>query len=166
MSNNLKEFVTDIANALREKEESTELINPQDFGTRIRNIQTKENLDAELDEQDTLLAELEISVKNLGDKDLRVNLPEFFYTATSVYHFQVNDEKILFSCDVNNAGLWVYDIKEKTWTQVYTSGKSYYRFQQVTANKVIVIKDTSSILLYNAEDDSAQSVYINSVDIV
>lgn len=68
MSNNLKEFVTDIANALREKEETTELINPQDFGTRIRNIQTKEDLDAELTEQEGLLEEVESIVENMAER--------------------------------------------------------------------------------------------------
>lgn len=65
MSNELKVFTKDIADAIREKEESTELINPQDFGSRIRGIQTKENLDTELNEQDALLADLQSSVDEL-----------------------------------------------------------------------------------------------------
>ena len=35
----LKKYVTDIGNAIRKKEGSTELINPQDFAQRIDNLQ-------------------------------------------------------------------------------------------------------------------------------
>lgn len=38
MSTNLKEFVTDIANAIRSKKGTTELINPQDFAGEIKSI--------------------------------------------------------------------------------------------------------------------------------
>lgn len=40
INNNLQDFLTDIANAIREKEGSTETINSQDFSTRIREIST------------------------------------------------------------------------------------------------------------------------------
>ena len=39
-NNNLKDFVTGIADAIREKKGTTELINPQDFENEIRTIQT------------------------------------------------------------------------------------------------------------------------------
>ena len=38
--NNLKDFLTDVADAIREKEGSTGLINPQEFSERIRAIET------------------------------------------------------------------------------------------------------------------------------
>ena len=37
---NLTEFLTGVANAIREKKESSELINPQDFEDEIRSIET------------------------------------------------------------------------------------------------------------------------------
>lgn len=39
-NNNLKDFVTGVAGAIREKKGMTELINPQDFENEIRTIQT------------------------------------------------------------------------------------------------------------------------------
>nr|DAF48911.1 MAG TPA: leucine-rich repeat protein [Siphoviridae sp. ctnpt50] len=39
-NNNLKDFVTGVAGAIREKKGTTELINPQDFENKIRTIQT------------------------------------------------------------------------------------------------------------------------------
>lgn len=39
-NNNLKDFVTGVAGAIREKKGTTELINPQDFESEIRTIQT------------------------------------------------------------------------------------------------------------------------------
>ena len=39
-NNNLKDFVTGVAGAIREKKGTTELINPQDFENEIRTIQT------------------------------------------------------------------------------------------------------------------------------
>ena len=39
-NNNLKDFVTGVAGAIREKKGTTELINPQDFETEIETIQT------------------------------------------------------------------------------------------------------------------------------
>lgn len=39
-SDNLQDFVTDIANAIREKKGTTDLINPQDFSSEIASIQS------------------------------------------------------------------------------------------------------------------------------
>lgn len=39
-NNNLKDFVTDIADAIREKRGTTELINPQDFSNEIKGIES------------------------------------------------------------------------------------------------------------------------------
>ena len=39
-TNNLKDFLTDVADAIREKEGSTGLINPQEFSAKIRAIET------------------------------------------------------------------------------------------------------------------------------
>lgn len=39
-NDNLKDFITDIADAIRQKKGSTELINPQDFSNEIINIQS------------------------------------------------------------------------------------------------------------------------------
>lgn len=58
--NNLQDFLTDIADAIREKKGTTEKINPQDFATEITNLSSGsieetsniEYLDiSELDEQ-------------------------------------------------------------------------------------------------------------------
>ena len=38
--NNLKDLLTDVADAIREKKGTTELINPQDFGEEIRGIES------------------------------------------------------------------------------------------------------------------------------
>lgn len=40
--NNLKDLLTDVADAIREKKGTTELINPQDFGEEIRGIESRE----------------------------------------------------------------------------------------------------------------------------
>lgn len=44
--NNLKEFLTDIANTIREKKGTTGLINPQDFSTEIASIPVNEKFNA------------------------------------------------------------------------------------------------------------------------
>lgn len=38
--NNLKDFLTDVADAIREKKGTTDLINPQDFSAEIASIET------------------------------------------------------------------------------------------------------------------------------
>lgn len=43
-NDNLKDFVTDIADAIREKKGTTDLINPQDFSDEIRNLTTESDL--------------------------------------------------------------------------------------------------------------------------
>lgn len=40
-NNNLQDFLTDIANTIREENGTTELINPQDFGSKIKGIGDK-----------------------------------------------------------------------------------------------------------------------------
>lgn len=44
--NNLKDFCTDIADAIREKKGTTDLINPQDFADEIRNLPSGGDIDA------------------------------------------------------------------------------------------------------------------------
>jgi len=39
-NDNLKDFLTDVANAIREKKGTTDLINPQDFAAEIASIQS------------------------------------------------------------------------------------------------------------------------------
>ena len=39
-NDNLKDFLTDVANAIREKKGTTDLINPQDFSAEIASIET------------------------------------------------------------------------------------------------------------------------------
>lgn len=46
--NNLKDFLTDIANAIREKEGTNELINPQDFSSRIAELASSSGLELNL----------------------------------------------------------------------------------------------------------------------
>ena len=43
--NNLQDFLIDIANTIREKTTTRGLINPQDFSTRIRKMESLEYLD-------------------------------------------------------------------------------------------------------------------------
>lgn len=73
MSNELKVFTKSIADALREKKGKTGLINPQDFTAEIASIQTKEDLDAELNEQESLLSDLQSQVDNLPDREIDVS---------------------------------------------------------------------------------------------
>ena len=73
MSNELKVFTKSIADALREKKGKTGLINPQDFTAEIASIQTKEDLDVELNEQDALLEALDDKVDTLPDKEVDVS---------------------------------------------------------------------------------------------
>ena len=55
----------EIANAIREKEGTTEPIVANDFANRIRAISGSEDLDAELNTQDGLLTNLETEINNL-----------------------------------------------------------------------------------------------------
>lgn len=48
-NNNLTDFLTDVANAIREKKGTTEKINPQDFANEIANLPTNENTEAKDD---------------------------------------------------------------------------------------------------------------------
>lgn len=45
-NDNLKDFVTDLADAIREKKGTTDLINPQDFADEIRNLPSGGDVDA------------------------------------------------------------------------------------------------------------------------
>ena len=57
----------EIADAIREKEQTTELIPANDFATRIRNLASSEDLDTELNTQDELLGELEDTINAFPD---------------------------------------------------------------------------------------------------
>lgn len=57
----------EIADAIREKEQTTELIPANDFATRIRNLASSEDLDIELNAQDELLNDLEDTINASPD---------------------------------------------------------------------------------------------------
>ena len=42
--NNLTDFLTDVADAIREKKGTTEKINPQDFSDEIKSIKTSSSM--------------------------------------------------------------------------------------------------------------------------
>lgn len=79
--NNLQDFLTDIADAIREKKGTTDKINPQDFATEIANLSSGDDsgsgsgeasnieyLDVSGMEQAFILAKMAISVKS-SDND-------------------------------------------------------------------------------------------------
>ena len=80
----LKKYVTDIANAIRAKEGSTEKINPQDFAQRIDNLQvgggTDESGDSGWEYYKFDGVTFENTVKDMGysDKEIKESMMEIF----------------------------------------------------------------------------------------
>ena len=67
-NNNLKDFVTGIASAIREKKGTTELINPQDFENEIRTIQTGSD---PASGKSLAVQIVDRSVKSVSEEDLK-----------------------------------------------------------------------------------------------
>lgn len=93
----LKKYVTDIANAIREKEGSTELINPQDFVAHINAL----SIGGGGEEYGAYLKILEVPAKIDGGKDSTLNVDspevvEFFSDAFEWGKVVNNNDKFDF----------------------------------------------------------------------
>lgn len=79
MSTNLKQFVTDIANAIRSKKGTSELINPQDFANEIKDI----NASGGTVTNEKLLEVVQRSVQTLT----RSNLQGLYYVGNRAFMY-------------------------------------------------------------------------------
>lgn len=144
----------EIADAIREQEQTTDLIPANQFATRIRNLSGSENLDAELTTQDELLDELEETINSFPDNDAltltnvdEFELPEVFDGVSTIYHFVLPDGNILFNAA--KLGIWLYDIKTKTIEQIY-SGNIIITSYQMVKNDCLLTGNGGEIFLYDA----------------
>ncbi len=62
----LKDYLSEIASAIRSKTKKTEPINAQNFAEEIMNISTAENLDEPLNTQNEKIAKLEQQIEDLN----------------------------------------------------------------------------------------------------
>lgn len=155
-------------------------------------VDLEDDLNSELTEQETSLAELEEGVNALkdvsdetltvnengeydvkeygkivvrvGERELVVALPETFATATSVYYFATDNDTLLISSDVKyNSGLWVYKISSNTIAQVYNKGHGWRYFQIIGDYCLISGDDTNTGLLsYNISSNSVEQISTKS----
>lgn len=151
MSNNLKPILKNIADAIRDRKGTSEPIKASDFASEIASIKNGEyNIDVT---ESNGIQKLNITLAGIS-KELTVNLPEEFATATEIYHFQVNDDTILFSSQTQDIGLWVYNINENSWKQGYSTGYSWRYFQKINDNKCLISSSYfDGVLLYISDDN-------------
>lgn len=99
----LKTAKTNIKNAIEGKGQDLTNVPFTRYGEKIAEIQTSENLDAELNEQDTLLAELQSSVEDLQEKPVDMlqwkcdNMKSLYYVFGVVEGTdmtEINDETV------------------------------------------------------------------------
>ena len=78
----------------------------------------KERLELNNQKIEEITRTLKNKILSISVKGKNIELPEQFATSTTVYHFVVNDDSILFSANTTGVGLWLYKINSTTWTQL------------------------------------------------
>lgn len=102
-------------------------------------------------------------VVSVGDKNVEIDLPEEFASATKLYHFVVNSNVILISSDVQNSGLWVYKNNTSKISKIYNIASTWICFQNV-GDKCLIASNVSyeknsGILEYDIKTDTINQIY-------
>jgi hypothetical protein len=92
------------------------------------------------------------------DKNIIVELPEVFGTATKIYNFQVNENIIILASDVISSGLWMYKIDTKELKQIYNKGYNHSAFLSTysgcfISNGYISAVAKLNIIYFDANDE-------------
>lgn len=115
-----------------------------------------------MDENGNSTQELHITLAT-EDKELTITLPEEFADCSEyIYTFKVTNDKVLFSANYTDIGIWLYTISTDSWKHVYTTDKYWQYFQQVTDTLCLITggnTDNSGLLLYNAVTDEITKLY-------
>lgn len=108
---NLKDFFTDLADAIREREGSTNKINPQDMAVRIAAICDKEVIKIERTTLKELLYDIAEAIRTAEDSSLPINPQDMSSRVLAL----VNDylrwtfDKLQWIGDDNNEGVIKYN---------------------------------------------------------
>ena len=150
-TNNLTDFLTDVADAIREKEGSAETINPQNFSSRVRAIaglEEKEQvvyteLDSFLLDIADTIREAEGSTESINPQSfsnrirgLEVDSGEIDEDTAPLFIEAINDITISFSNDYQyskNGKRWTNATSE-TSISANSGGKIYFRASGLTAS--------------------------------
>ena len=145
-NNNLKDFVTGVADAIREKKGTTELINPQDFENEIRTIQT----DSEPPSGKSLAAQIiDRSVTDVTAGDLKgatkIGIYAFYacksLTSITIPNSIKNIDNNSFSnCSTNTELGGTYTILATTPPTIQSN-----TFSNTKINQIIVPKGTLAV---------------------
>lgn len=94
-------------------------------------------------------------------KTIEIELPEEFASAKNIYNFQVNEDLILFSCDVSDSGIWGYKISNNSFEQLYLYEQNWKYFQKSDNDVIISTSDSfidNPLLLYDSETNEISSL--------
>lgn len=127
--NNLQDFLTDVANAIREKKGTSELINPQDFSAEIESIQT-----GGLEEKAVVEVPTEVQGFSAGSNKL-------------LYTFDLEDGTYLVS-DSYSKTTWKVNTFTNEWTKLIDNGYVYSFFAKIDDKILIANKGGSSVKVY------------------
>lgn len=136
--NNLKDLLTDVADAIREKKGTTELINPQDFGEEIRGIESG-NVFSEIMVDNTGKGTQGIKILTFGEGV--TNISNYAYQRAGVTHVYFPDTLERFGLGVFSAANNLKYISPMPPTLNYISAQAF----QYTALEVFDCRRLTAI---------------------
>lgn len=97
------------------------------------------------------LAETISGIKTNSVNSIEMLLPDEFGSTSGIYTMKISDNLMLYTSSTGTMGVWLYDIKDKTSKQVYTSDFACTTFQQVSETKWLLSGGSSvqGILLFD-----------------
>lgn len=111
-SDNLYDFFTDLANAIREKEGSTAKINPQDMAVRIAALGDKEVVKVDRGTLKELLYDIAEALREIeGSSDL-INPQDMAARVLAFikeYNIRFEKDMLVWEGDTNNEGVVLYN---------------------------------------------------------
>lgn len=167
---------TDIADAIREKTGDTENIIADNFPDEILNIQTKEDLDAELTEQERLLEELEtiLSSKAIPEEGeawipetqkliVSYDCPGMTRSYINYVEVKENGEVCQQSKQLDENGTEEFTILKNSIFVLEENdggGSIYYEFNYNPSNELIYIQDRCYSI---GSDESEGSIIVTAI---
>lgn len=107
-----------------------------------------------------------VNLVGASEPSLTVSLPIELQNASAFYTFQVSDDRILCSIEVNGSwGIWLYVISADEWIQLYSVSRKWQYFQLLPDGNCLITTSATSglpnpgVLLYNAAENTITQVY-------
>ncbi len=164
-TNNLKNFLTDVGEAIREKTETTEPIKATEFDTKINDINTGINIDGIIEEYQVAsggnvnagdFVKFVKGYRTITGTDTMINNEE--KSGNSISAIALSEDRVLLACRNNNTDGYLYamllNINNTNITVVTTPLIGMYKYHSGYVVSIVKLSETKAMIVHSYDTDN------------